>query len=63
MQPSPKGAAATFFQYSRPVSIAYFLQPAGKLSFGQLDKRLSDLESQMKEIQEWKKQVESRLQI
>ena len=34
-----------------------------KLSFGQLDKRLSDLESQMKEIQEWKKQVESRLQI
>ena len=32
MQPSPIGAAATFFQYSRPVSIAYFLQLAGLLT-------------------------------
>jgi len=33
-----------------------------KLSFAELDRRLSDLESQMKEIQEWKKRVEARLQ-
>jgi len=26
-----------------------------KISFSQLDKRISDLESQMKEVQEWKK--------
>jgi hypothetical protein len=31
-----------------------------KISFSQLDKRISDLESQMKEVQEWKKQVQSR---
>ena len=29
----------------------------------ELDRRLTDLESQMKEMQEWKKQVEGRLQI
>jgi hypothetical protein len=34
-----------------------------KISFSQLDKRLSDLESQMKEIQDWKKQVETRLSL
>ena len=34
-----------------------------KLSFAELDRRLTDLESQMKEMQEWKKQVEGRLQI
>jgi chromosome segregation ATPase len=34
-----------------------------KLSFSELDKRLSNLESQVKEIQEWKKQVEARLSI
>ena len=33
-----------------------------KLSFAELDRRLTDLESQMKEMQEWKKQVEARLQ-
>jgi hypothetical protein len=33
-----------------------------KLSFSELDRRLSDLESQMKEMQEWKKKVEARLQ-
>jgi len=33
-----------------------------KISFSELDRRLSDLESQMKEIQEWKKQVQTRLQ-
>jgi hypothetical protein len=33
-----------------------------KLSFAELDRRLSDLESQMKEVQEWKKRVEARLQ-
>lgn len=33
-----------------------------KLSFAELEKRLTDLESQMKEIQEWKKRVEARLQ-
>ena len=33
-----------------------------KLSYAELDRRLSDLESQMKEIQEWKKRVETRLQ-
>jgi len=32
-----------------------------KLSFTELDRRLSDLESQMKEMQEWKKRVEARL--
>jgi len=32
-----------------------------KLSFAELDRRLSNLESQVKEIQEWKKQVESRI--
>lgn len=34
-----------------------------KISFSELDRRLSNLESQMKEMQEWKKQVEARLQI
>jgi hypothetical protein len=34
-----------------------------KLSFAELDRRLTNLESQMKEVQEWKKQVEGRLQI
>jgi hypothetical protein len=33
-----------------------------KISFSQLDKRISDLESQMKEVQEWRKQVQSRFQ-
>jgi hypothetical protein len=33
-----------------------------KLSFAELDRRLSDLESQMLQIQEWKKKVEARLQ-
>jgi hypothetical protein len=34
-----------------------------KISFSELDRRLTDLETQMKEMQEWKKQVEGRLQI
>jgi len=34
-----------------------------KLSFSELDKRLSDLESQVKELQEWRKQIQSRLQV
>lgn len=34
-----------------------------KLSFSELDKRLSSLESQVKELQEWRKQVEDRLRI
>jgi hypothetical protein len=34
-----------------------------KLSFAELDQRLTNLETQMKEMQEWKKQVEGRLQI
>ena len=34
-----------------------------KISFSQLDRRLSDLESQMKELQEWRKEVESRPRI
>ena len=34
-----------------------------KISFSQLDRRISDLESQMKEVQEWKKQVQSRFQV
>ena len=33
-----------------------------KISFSELDRRVSDLESQMKELQEWKKQVQSRPQ-
>jgi hypothetical protein len=33
-----------------------------KLSYAELDRRLSDLELQMKEMQEWKKKVETRLQ-
>jgi hypothetical protein len=33
-----------------------------KLSFAELDRRLSDLESQMLQMQEWKKKVEARLQ-
>ena len=32
-----------------------------KISFSELDRRLSDLESQVKELQEWKKRVEVRL--
>ena len=34
-----------------------------KISFSQLDRRISDLESQMKEVQEWKKEVQTRLQV
>jgi uncharacterized coiled-coil protein SlyX len=34
-----------------------------KLSFSELDRRLTDLELQVKDLQEWKKQVESRLRI
>ena len=34
-----------------------------KLSFSELDRRLSDLESQVRELQEWRKQVEGRLRI
>jgi len=34
-----------------------------KLSYSELDRRLSNLESQVKEIQEWKKQLEARLPI
>jgi len=34
-----------------------------KLSFTELDQRLTNLETQMKEMQEWKKQIEGRLQI
>ena len=34
-----------------------------KLSFSELDRRLSDLESQVKELQEWRKQIEGRLRI
>jgi hypothetical protein len=34
-----------------------------KISFSQLDRRISDLESQMKEVQEWKKQVQGRFQV
>jgi hypothetical protein len=33
-----------------------------KISFSELDRRVSDLESQVKDLQEWKKQVQSRLQ-
>jgi hypothetical protein len=34
-----------------------------KVSFSLLDKNISDLESQMKEVQEWKKQVQGRFQV
>ncbi len=34
-----------------------------KISFTELDRRLTDLESQMKAMQEWKKQVDGRLHI
>jgi chromosome segregation ATPase len=34
-----------------------------KLSFSELDNRLSSLELQVKELQEWRKQVQDRLQI
>lgn len=34
-----------------------------KLSFSELDNRLSSLESQVKELQEWRKQVQDRLQF
>jgi hypothetical protein len=33
-----------------------------KISFSELDRRVSDLESQVKDLQEWKKQVQSRPQ-
>lgn len=33
-----------------------------KISFSELDRRVSELESQVKDLQEWKKQVQSRLQ-
>jgi len=32
-----------------------------KLSFSELDRRLTDLESQVKDLQDWRKQVEARL--
>jgi hypothetical protein len=31
-----------------------------KLSFSELDRRLTDLESQVKDLQDWRKQVETR---
>ena len=31
-----------------------------KISFSELDRRLSDLESQVKDLQEWRKQFEGR---
>lgn len=34
-----------------------------KLSFTELDRRLSDLESQMKEMHEWRKKIEGRSQV
>jgi len=34
-----------------------------KLSFSELDKRISNLEFQVKELQEWRKQVEARPRI
>ena len=34
-----------------------------KISFSELERRLSDLETQMKEMQEWRKQVQDRHQI
>lgn len=34
-----------------------------KLSFSELDRRISNLESQVKELQEWRTLVESRLQM
>lgn len=34
-----------------------------KLSFSELDRRLTDLESQMKEMHEWRKKVDSRFAI
>jgi hypothetical protein len=34
-----------------------------KLSFSELDRRLTDLESQVKDLQEWRRQVEARLPI
>jgi len=34
-----------------------------KISFSEMDRRISELELQLKEIQEWKKQVQERLQI
>lgn len=34
-----------------------------KISFSELDRRISELESQVKDLQDWKKQVELRLQV
>ena len=34
-----------------------------KISFTELDKRLSNLETQVKELQDWRKQIEARLQV
>jgi len=34
-----------------------------KISFSELDKRISNLESHVKELQEWRKEVESRPRI
>jgi hypothetical protein len=31
-----------------------------KLSFSELDRRLTDLESQVKDLKEWRKQIEAR---
>ena len=33
-----------------------------KISFSELDRRLSDLESQVKDLQEWRKQIEGMVQ-
>jgi hypothetical protein len=33
-----------------------------KISFSELDRRVSELESQVKDLQDWKKQVQTRLQ-
>lgn len=33
-----------------------------KLSFSQLDRRISELEDQIKDLQEWRRQIERRLQ-
>lgn len=34
-----------------------------KLSFTELDRRISDLESQVRDLQEWRKRVETRFQV
>ena len=34
-----------------------------KISFSELDRRLSDLDSQVKDLQDWRKKVETKLQV